>query len=161
VHQDYLEFETADRFDLILMIMCDFCALGPDRRAQMLDKFHAILKPSGAVLLDVYSLAAFDRWREAAVYEVNLLDGFWAPDKYYGFCNTFKYDNQKVVLDKYTIIEPTRTRAIYNWFQCFSPEALANEFADRGFSIETLYSNVAGLPYDSDAVEFAVVARKN
>ena len=27
VNQNYLEFETEDRFDVILMIMCDFCAL--------------------------------------------------------------------------------------------------------------------------------------
>jgi 2-polyprenyl-3-methyl-5-hydroxy-6-metoxy-1,4-benzoquinol methylase len=29
VNQNYLEFETDDRFHLILMIMCDFCALSP------------------------------------------------------------------------------------------------------------------------------------
>ncbi|MEN6423874.1 MAG: class I SAM-dependent methyltransferase [Phycisphaerales bacterium] len=161
VHQDYFEFETDDRFDLILMIMCDFCALGPDRRAHILDKFHAILKPSGAVLLDVYSSAAFDRWQQAAVYGANLLDGFWSPDKYYGFRNTFKYDREKLVLDKYTIVEPMRTRTIYNWFQCFSPEALASEFANCGFSIETLYADVAGSPYDPEGAEFAAVARKD
>ena len=27
VNQNYLEFETDDRFGLILMVMCDFCAL--------------------------------------------------------------------------------------------------------------------------------------
>jgi 2-polyprenyl-3-methyl-5-hydroxy-6-metoxy-1,4-benzoquinol methylase len=27
VKQDYVEFETENRFDLVLMIMCDFCAL--------------------------------------------------------------------------------------------------------------------------------------
>ena len=56
VNQDYLEFETENRFDLILMIMCDFCALSPKQRKQMLGKFYMLLKPSGYVLLDVYSL---------------------------------------------------------------------------------------------------------
>lgn len=32
VNQDYLEFETEERFDLALMIMCDFCALSPIQR---------------------------------------------------------------------------------------------------------------------------------
>jgi 2-polyprenyl-3-methyl-5-hydroxy-6-metoxy-1,4-benzoquinol methylase len=31
VNQNYLEFETEDRFDLVLMIMCDFCALSPHK----------------------------------------------------------------------------------------------------------------------------------
>ena len=66
VNQNYLDFETADRFDLILMIMCDFCALSPKQRKQLLEKFHTLLKPSGYVLLDVYSLAAFEQRREIA-----------------------------------------------------------------------------------------------
>ena len=36
VHQNYLTFETEDRFDLIVMIMCDFCALSPSQRRQLL-----------------------------------------------------------------------------------------------------------------------------
>jgi len=36
VKQNYLEFETEDRFDLVLMIMCDFCALSPAQRKMVL-----------------------------------------------------------------------------------------------------------------------------
>jgi len=32
VLKDYLDFETTNRFDLITMIMCDFCALSPEQR---------------------------------------------------------------------------------------------------------------------------------
>ena len=56
VNQDYLEFETDDRFDLILIIMCDYCALSPAQRRKMLCKFHTFLKTGGFILLDVYSL---------------------------------------------------------------------------------------------------------
>jgi len=160
VNQNYLEFEIDDRFHLILMIMCDFCALSPIQRKQMLSKFYAILEPGGSVLLDVYSLTAFDQREETAMYEANLLNGFWSPNKYYGFQNTFKYEREKVVLDKYTIIERTRTRTVYNWLQYFSPEALEREFVECGFSIEKLYSNVAGSSFDSETKEFAVVAQK-
>ncbi len=73
VNQDYLEFETDDRFHLILMIMCDFCALSPTQRKKMLSKFHIILEPGGWVLLDVYSLAAFGQREEAATYELIFL----------------------------------------------------------------------------------------
>lgn len=160
VCQNYLEFETDDRFDLVLMIMCDFCALSPAQRKIMLGKFRTILKPGGSVLLDVYSLKAFERRHETAMYEVNLLNGFWSSKKYYGFLNTFKYDRENVVLDKYTLIEPARTRRVYNWLQYFSPEALEIEFADFGFLIEELLLDVAGSSFDPDAGQFAVVAGK-
>lgn len=160
VRQNYLEFETEDRFDLILMIMCDFCALGPLQRKKMLSKFHKLLGPGGSILLDVYSLKAFEQREERATYGVNLLDGFWSPNKYYGFLNTFKYEEEKVILDKYTIIEETRTRTIYNWLQYFSPDALMREFAECGLKIERVHSDVAGSSFDGEAAEFAIVALK-
>lgn len=160
VNQNYLEFETEDRFHLTLMIMCDFCALSPTQRKKMLSKFYTILKPGGFVLLDVYSLTAFGQREEAATYEANLLNGFWSPNKYYGFLNTFKYEEERVVLDKYTLIEALRTRTVYNWLQYFSPEALEREFVECGFTVEKLYSDVAGSPFDPETKEFAVIVRK-
>jgi 2-polyprenyl-3-methyl-5-hydroxy-6-metoxy-1,4-benzoquinol methylase len=160
VNQNYLEFETDDRFHLILMIMCDFCALSPTQRKKMLSKFHTILEPGGSVLLDVYSLAAFGQREEAATFKANLLNGFWSPNKYYGFLNTFKYEEEKVVLDKYTLIEASRTRTVYNWLQYFSPEALEREFGECGFTVEKLYTDVAGSPFDPETTEIAVVAKK-
>jgi 2-polyprenyl-3-methyl-5-hydroxy-6-metoxy-1,4-benzoquinol methylase len=120
VNQNYLDFETDDRFHLILMIMCDFCALSPDQRREMLAKFHKFLEPGGLVLLDVYSLNAFEQREETATYEANMLSGFWSPNEYYGFLNVFKYQREKLVLDKYTVVEAGRTRTVYNWLQYFS-----------------------------------------
>lgn len=160
VKQNYLEFETEDRFDLVLMIMCDFCALSPTQRKGILRKFNRILKPGGSVLLDVYSLSAFEQREEIATYEVNQLNGFWSPNKYYGFLNTFKFEEEKVVLDKYTIVEAERTITVYNWLQYFAPENLEKEFMEAGFSIEDLYSDVAGTPYDRKSNEFAVIATR-
>ena len=160
VNQNYLEFETDDRFNLILMIMCDFCALSPAQRKKMLGKFHTLLEIGGYVILDVYSLNAFEEREEIAKYETNILNGFWSPNKYYGFLNTFKYDREKVILDKYTIVESDRTRTVYNWLQYFSPEDLEREFVESGFSIEGLYSDVAGTPYNRESSEFAVIAKR-
>jgi SAM-dependent methyltransferase len=160
VNQDYLKFETDDRFDLVLMIMCDFCALSPAQRKGLLRRFHKILRPGGSVLLDVYSLSVFEQREEAAAYEVNEHGGFWSPNKYYVFLNTFKYDQDKVVLDKYTIIESERTRQVYNWLQCFAREDLEREFVEAGFSVKGVYSDVAGPPYNKESAEFAVIANR-
>jgi 2-polyprenyl-3-methyl-5-hydroxy-6-metoxy-1,4-benzoquinol methylase len=160
VHQNYLAFESAARFDLILMIMGDFCALSPVQRRTMLRKFASLLKPKGRVLLDVYSLKGFARRQEGASFEANPLNGFWSPDRHYVFRNTFTYDEEKVVLDQYTIVEPHRTRTVYNWLQHYSPEAIGEEFARNGLGIIEMYADVAGQPFDPQSIEFAVVAER-
>jgi len=156
---DYLEFETDERFDLIIMIMCDFCALSPAQRKTLLNKFRSLLKPNGSVLLDVHSLSHFDQKEESAIYELNQLFGFWSAQDYYGFVNTFKYEEEKVLLDKYTIIEASRKRVVYNWLQCFSQESLRREFEENGLIIEATYGDVAGAPFDPDSSVFAAIAR--
>lgn len=160
VNRNYLEFKTDDRFDLIIMIMCDFCALSPAQRKVMLNTFYEVLKPGGAVFFDVYSLSAFKERKETAIYEFNYLNRFWSPDDYYGFLNIFKYDKEKIVLDKYTIIEAKRIRIIYNWLQYFSHDALKMEFENCGFTVKNFYSDAAGSIFDPDSKEFAIVASK-
>lgn len=161
VCQDYLEFETEKRYDLITMIMCDFCALSPMQRKKMLTKFYRFLNVGGSVLLDVYSLNAFEQREEVSTYEYMQLNGFWSSGNYYGFLNTFKYDEEKVILDKYTIIEEARTQTVYNWLQYFSPGSLRKEFEESGFNIEEYYSDVAGTVFSPECVEFAIIAKKS
>jgi len=158
--QNYLEFETEKRFDLITMIFCDFCALSPLQRKKLLAKFCTFLKPGGSVLLDVHSLNTFNSREEVAIYEHNQLDHFWSPDNYYGFLNIFKWDKEKLTLDKYTIIEEARTRVVYNWLQYFSQDSLGKEFEENGFKAEAFYSDVAGSTFSPESPDMAIVARK-
>jgi len=160
IQHNYLDFEAKQHFDLITMIFCDFCALSPVQRKTLLEKFQKFLKPDGAVLLDVHSLNAFNEKKEIATYELNQLDHFWSSDNYYGFLNSFKYDREKVSLDKYTIIEESRSRIIYNWLQYFNQESLKKELEDCGFQIEEFFSDVTGSPFSAKSPEIAVVGRK-
>ena len=77
--QNYLEFETEKRFDLITMIFCDFCALSPLQRKTLLAKFYTFLKPSGSLLLDVHSLNTFNSRNEVATYEHNQVGQVFHP----------------------------------------------------------------------------------
>ena len=47
---DYLAFETDERFDLAMVIMCDYCALSPEQRARLIERVRQLLEPGGAFL---------------------------------------------------------------------------------------------------------------
>jgi 2-polyprenyl-3-methyl-5-hydroxy-6-metoxy-1,4-benzoquinol methylase len=161
IQADYNEFETKEKFDLIIMIMCDFCALSPGQRTNLLKRFKGMLTPNGAILLDVYTLNAFDAMAESATYEKNQLFNFWSAGNYYAFVNVFKYDAEKVMLDKYTIIEDGQpNRGVYNWLQYFSAESLNAEFKETGLNVYGFYDNVAGEAYSPGSAEMAIIARK-
>ena len=159
IHQNYLDFTTTQKFDLITMIMFDFCTLSPAQRKSLIKKFKTMLSPGGAVLLNVYSFNEFDQREESTSYEINLLNGFWSPEKYHGFLNTFKYPDEKIVLDKYTIVGEKRVRQVYNWLQYFTPSSLGAEFEEEGFTIVEVFSDVTGAAYTPESSEFVVVAK--
>ncbi len=160
VLQDYLDFDTDKKYDLITMIFCDFCPLSPAQRKQLLGKFRDILKDDGTVLLDVLTLKHLEATEEQATFESAPEGGFWSAAPYYVLANTFKYPKDHLVLSKHTIVEESRTREIYNWLQCFSRESLKAEFADNGLEIAELFSDVGGGKFDPESSQMAVVARK-
>jgi cyclopropane fatty-acyl-phospholipid synthase-like methyltransferase len=160
VLQNYLSYDTDTRFDLICMIMCDFCALSPKQRKTLLKTFYNLLKSNGSILLDVYTTNSFDKRAEQSAYEKNMLNGFWSPDDYYCFLNTFKYDKEKVVLDKYTIIEKNRVRVVYNWLQFYSRESLVAEIQENNLKVEEFFSDVCGSKFNQESDEMAIIAKR-
>lgn len=161
IEVNYLDFVPTDPVDLITMIMCDYCALSPAQRAGLLKTFHDSLTDDGAILLDVYSMAGFAAREETSIYEKNQLAHFWSAAEYYCFVNTFKYEGEAVVLDKYSIFEEGGGReTVYNWLQYFSPESLTEELSAAGFTVAEMLGDVAGRPFDASSPEFAVIATK-
>ncbi len=160
INMNYLDFSSSDRFDLIIMIMCDYCALSPIQRRALLKIFHSHLNEGGSIFLDVYSLNAFDKREESALYEKNQLFQFWSADDYFAFVNIFKYDDEKVCLDKFTIYEESKSYTVYNWLQYYSVSSLEEEFKEAGFSLTDVLGNVAGAEYSEKGDEFAVIAEK-
>ncbi len=160
IQSNYLEYETDEMYDLIIMIMCDFTALSPSQRSKLLSKFSSMLKPDGSILLDVYSTNYYNLKEEQSKYELNSMDNFWSKNDYYCFVNTFKYSDENLILDKYTIYEKSDTRVVYNWYQCFSIESIKNEFCSSGLKITEFYSDVAGSIFDIKTNEFAIVAQR-
>lgn len=158
LNQNYLEFETTEKYDLITMIFCDFCALSPGQRQRMLEKFAAMLTDEGHILLDVHTRNTYDMQQEKTEFGPDLMNGFWSKKPYYGFLNTFKYPDCRVTLDKYTIIEAERQWIVYNWLQYFDEESIKREFTDAGLKITAFYGNVGGTPLTASSPDMAVVA---
>lgn len=157
---DYLAIELQPGYDLALMIMCDYCALSPSQRRRLLERVGLILAPGGAFLFDVYSLAAFETWEEQVAYGPGLMDGFWSARPYHGFLNTFRYEAEKVVLEKYTIVEAAGTREYLNWFQHYDVAGLTAEVEAAGLTVSAVHGDVAGAPFEASAPEFCVVVER-
>lgn len=160
VHSNYLDYGTDRKFDLITMIFCDLCALSPAQRKILLDKYRALLKDDGAILLDVITSKHFESAEENLSLETYPEGGFWSAGPHYVLTRTFKYPDEKLILGKHGIIEQDRTREIYNWLQCFTRKSLEAEFRKSGLEITEFLADVGGSPLAEESTQMAVVARR-
>ncbi|MFC9268654.1 SAM-dependent methyltransferase [Streptomyces zhihengii] len=160
LRRNYLTYREATRYDLVIMIMRDYCALPPDGRAAVLATVRRHLRTGGSFVFDVDSAAAFTDVREQAAYAPSLMDGFWSDGPYFGFHHTYRYERERVSLDKFDIVEAHRRRVFFNWVRYFTPDELAAELTAAGFTDVRVLGDLAGAPYDSRAPHFTAVAHE-
>jgi len=167
VMQDYLQFSTDKKFDLIVMICYDFSALSPLQIKVLFSRLRKFLKSDGFFVFDVYSTRMVSCKKESVACSYSetfskedFWAHFWSDRPHYLFSNSFVYEKEAVLLDKYTIIEEARTREIFNWLQCYSLSSLQEVCYEHGCCVVEYYSDLAGTPYHEDSLEFAVVVKK-
>lgn len=153
---NYLDHKETRTFDLITMVMCDFCALNPTQRSSLLAKFKSMLAPNGSIALDVYTTSRFANQTESLMLDKNAMNGFWSAKDYWCIQSNFTYQDEKVTLDKYVIYEEESEKTVYNWLQHFSLEQIKAELEPHGLAIKASYSDLRGKPL-AEADEMAVV----
>lgn len=156
---DYVVDPFPGPADLFTLIYCDFCALPPNQRRDLLRKIGAALVPGGMLAMDVYGTPFFEEFQEGTRIERRLMDGFWSAEDYVGVKQSIKYEADQVTLDRYLIVEPERHWSVFNWLQTFRPAALRRELSEAGFEVTHLSDGLAGDSPTSKGDLIGVVAR--
>lgn len=157
---DYLTDDLPAGQAVATLIYGDYCVLSPDQRHALLRRIFAMLRPGGHFLFDVFSRPQFGQVEEGFVCERRLMNGFWAEGDYFGFKVTHRYDDLHLALDRYRIVEPGRTRDIYNWLQYFTPDEIVRELAAAGLQLAEVFDLATGGRWIEKSAPFAVLAKK-
>ena len=156
---DYLEDELPSAY-VFTLIYGDICAMPPQARHKLFLKLRAALPKGGAVVLDAFPTAQFDVRQEGTEIAIRLDDGFWAPGDYVGLKATFLYPERTTTLDRYLIVEPSRTRSVHNWLEYMTPGRLSAELEQAGFASSQPLEAVSGASWRDDDMPFALIARR-
>ncbi|MFA8341887.1 MAG: class I SAM-dependent methyltransferase [Rhodothermaceae bacterium] len=160
INQNYLVFTPKEKYDLIIMVFCDFCVLNLPQRKQLLKTFSNSLKPGGKLLLDIFSEKFYADTSEELNYEYNPDGGFWSENSYHLFSKTFKYEEEKTVLMKFSVIEENGSRLFYNYLKSFNKKNLTEEFTKNGFCNFEFFANVKGDSFSEDQDTICMVCEK-
>jgi SAM-dependent methyltransferase len=159
-YQNYLELANENRYEAALLIFGDFCPLNPDQRARLLQNVHRALKPGGHFILDVTTRECRKRHGARNAWQVSE-SGFWKPGPHLLLEDGFDYPEQSIWLDQAIVIEADGKISVYrNWFQDYTPETIRSELEAGGFTVESLWGDLTGLPYTEGSQWIGLVTRK-
>ena len=160
LHQNYFEYQPTPTFDLVTMIFCGYSILNAVQRKELLKIMRSSLKKDGYIFLDVCTESLYEQIEEGTSLQRIEKDGFWSASPHFEFTSAFKYEENLVSLEKYTIVEEARTFEIYNWLKYFTPEELSREFEANGLEIIEMYPDFGSLSGRGESEIMAVVAQR-
>jgi SAM-dependent methyltransferase len=159
LHQDYLEWETQDSYDIATMIYCDYGALSTENRKNLMGKIHDRLRPGGRLLLDVSSINHYTNYKEEQTWEIQGEEGFWCKERCICLSANRKYQDY-TTLEQYVVMTQAEIKTYYIWNHCFTKQTLTDEASEAGFRTIQVYSDVAGQPYAEDSGTIAILLEK-
>lgn len=160
VEGDYTKATLPAAVDVFTLIFNDYCVLSAAQRSSLLSKIGESLVQGGHLVFDAHGIADFEKFTERDVIESQLMNGFWSPSEYVGFMKSFKYNEEKVSLERYLIVEPGGWREIFNWLRYFSRDSIERELKRAGFTIVVLAGSLKGDAVTRVGSSFGVIARK-
>lgn len=159
VFMDYLQMDYENAFDMITLIYCDYGALIPDERDELLRRIYRALKPGGRFLFDVFTPVRTSGIQEGTSWEICPQGGFWSAGPYICLNAVYRY-NENVSLDRYVIIEENAVHCYNIWDTSFTTDSLLDEVLPAGFTCDGFYADVTGTPYYAGSETLCAVFRK-
>ncbi len=103
LHQNYLHLAFEDRFDLVMMVYCDFDVLIPEDRNRLLQNIYRALKPGGLFIFDTLNMKAPDTMKVPGRTWEAAESGFWKNEPYLTLSETFHYGEANVILQQHVV----------------------------------------------------------
>ncbi|KMK75192.1 class I SAM-dependent methyltransferase [Alkalihalobacillus pseudalcaliphilus] len=158
-YENYLHVDLGEKFDVALLIYCDYGALNLGNRKRVLQTIWNHLKIGGRLILDVFTPTQFDGFQEMKSWDYKQEGGFWTAEPYMELNQNIKYKDH-ISLEQTTVITASSTETYYIWNQYFTKEMIQRELTDTGFSIIEFYNDVSGAPYQENNPTMAILVEK-
>lgn len=157
--QDYHLGDASERFNLAIMVYCDFPVLSDEKQGILLGRVARALKPGAKFAFDVFT-PEDPSYKETSSWSVSGPNGgFWSAEPYLSLYRKFHYPETDTWLDQYLIVREDLSVKVYrNWDCVYTPESIRKALDAHGFALDEVWGGLDGSEYGPDATTLGVVA---
>lgn len=156
---NYLDMEFEAAFDAATLIWCDYGALVKEDRKALLRKVNQALKPGGLFILDVFTPARYEGFKEITSWQNCPGGGFWSDKPHLLISLDACYDGP-ISLSRHVVIEEDAIRDYNIWDTTFTKKPLTDEMSAFGFTPQGFYADMEGHPFSPESQTLCAVMRK-
>ncbi|GMQ64861.1 class I SAM-dependent methyltransferase [Vallitalea sp. AN17-2] len=128
--KDYLDLDFKEKFDLIIMIYCDFGVLSIEEREVFFKNVYNALKPGGIFIFDTLNKYTIDNLKFQRNWEFSQ-GGFWQDKPYLCLSQSSHFQENKAILDQIIIIDEENNYKIYRFWNHYFDEDDINNIFER------------------------------
>lgn len=160
VHENYISYMYPNKYDVILMIYCDFGVLDELSRNKLLTKIYHALKPGGTFVFDVFRPQKYINHEETKTWSTSI-GGFWRPISHLCLNSNYWYEDSGTHLSQYIILDETNRFEVYNlWDKTYTKDEICSILLKNGFDNIECYNSFSGNPFNEEHDTLCVLARK-
>lgn len=131
--KNYLDLDFKEKFDLVMMIYCDFGVLSIEEREVLIKNVYAALKPGGIFIFDALNKYTIDNLDFQKNWEFSD-GGFWQDKPYLCLSQSSHFPENKAILDQNIIIDEDDHYKIYRfWNHYFDEDDIRRIFEGQDF----------------------------
>jgi len=159
IYLNYLEIDYAVQYEAVVLIYGDFCTLPDTDRDNLLGKIYRALVPGGYFAFDVMTPSNRDFTARSTTWDAAEA-GFWRSTPYLVLDQTLEYPDD-ICLVRHLVVDDSGDLAEYRIWNRLYTSTTATALVERfGFTVEGVWADLAGLPFNADSEWLGLVVRK-
>lgn len=159
-YKNYLTLDYDNEFDVAILVYYDFACFSESDTKELLKIIYRLLNKGGYFVFDVQTPKIDNLEKIERRWNINK-GGFWKPNNYLELYQSRYYPNYHIQLEQYVIIEEEGNISEFKlWERYYSLKDIKKLIKESGFSIEGLYSDLTGTPYNEDSKSIGLVVKK-
>lgn len=136
-YSDYIKDSFTGKFNLAMMIFCDFSALIPRDQIVLLNKVKGILDNDGLFIFDVFGTSAMKDIQEKRDWTISHGNDFWSDEPYLLNTEIKKYKDENTIGTRYYLINQNtgKIKEFILWLQYYTENSIKKLMKDNGFDV--------------------------
>lgn len=134
---NYLKDPINGKFNVAMMIYCDFGALIPDEQKLLLQKLKNMLTDDGLFIFDIFGKSVIENKQENRNWYISQGNDFWSNDPYLMIEETKIFENENTVGERYYLIDPKNgnIKEFIMWDQYYDENIIKKLMLENGFDV--------------------------